>query len=68
MIKDILAGTKEVVVELSSGLKENCLSLSTQVNSCLDEMNLKMMGSYEEIEAYEEAKAKALEEKSEKSA
>ncbi|HHD82214.1 MAG TPA: hypothetical protein ENK94_03380 [Campylobacterales bacterium] len=66
MIKDILAGVKEVVVELSSGMKESCGSLTTEINSCLDDLNVKMMGSYEEIEAHETEKALKTESKSEK--
>jgi hypothetical protein len=68
MIKDILMGTKDVIVELSCGMKESCSTLSTDINSCLDDLNVKMMGSYQEIEAYEKEKASKEEAKSEKSA
>lgn len=57
MIKDILTGAKDVIVELSNGMKETCGSLSTDINSCLDDLNVKLMGSYQEIEAHEQAKA-----------
>jgi hypothetical protein len=68
MIKDILSGTKEVIVEVSCGMKEGCESLSSQINTCLDDLNIKMMGSYQELEAYEKAKAEKSTTESEKSA
>jgi hypothetical protein len=68
MIKDILTGTKDVIVELSSGMRETCGTLSTDINSCLDDLNVKLMGSYQEIEAYEKEKASKTESESEKSA
>lgn len=68
MIQEILTGTKEVIVELSCGMKENCSTLYTDINTCLDDLNVKMMGSYQEIEAHEKQKTAALEVKSEQSA
>lgn len=57
MVKGIYYGVKDVCVELSSGMKEAC----DDINCVLDGINVKLMGTYEEIEAYEKAKAEALE-------
>ena len=49
MIKDILEGIIEVVVEIGTDMLETCQTL-------LNDIDAKLMGSYEEIEAYEKAK------------
>ena len=56
MIKDILDGIKEVVVEVSSGMLESYQTISAQASKIFDDVNVKLMGSYEEIEAFEKAK------------
>ncbi len=56
MIKDILDGVKEVVVEVSTGMAESCQTISVQANKIFADLNVKLMGSYEEIEAFEKAK------------
>ncbi|CAA6812888.1 MAG: Unknown protein [uncultured Sulfurovum sp.] len=57
MIKDILDGTKEVAGELSRGMIESCKEISIKSNILFADIEVKLMGSYEEIEAYEKAKA-----------
>jgi len=56
MIKDILNGVKEVVVEISTGMAESCKTIFGESYRFYDNLNVKLMGSYEEIEAYEKAK------------
>ncbi|CAA6814276.1 MAG: Unknown protein [uncultured Sulfurovum sp.] len=56
MIKDILDGTKEVLVELTTGMVETCKELSLQSTTLCDDIEVKLMGTYQEIEAYEKAK------------
>jgi len=68
MIKEIVTGTKDILVELGSGMKESCGTLSTDINNCLDDLNVKLMGSYQEIAAHEKEKALKLESESQKSA
>ena len=64
MIKDILDGVKEVVVELGSGMAESCKIAYGESCNFYADLDAKLMGSYEEIEAYE--KAKEAEAKTEK--
>lgn len=66
MIKDILSGVKDVVVELGSGMTETCKTLSSQANEVFNDIDVKLMGSYEEIEAYEKAKALEAQKETEK--
>ncbi|CAA6823993.1 MAG: Unknown protein [uncultured Sulfurovum sp.] len=58
MIKDILDGAKEVVLELSAGMTESCKEISRKSNTLFADIEVKLMGTYEEIEAYEKAKEK----------
>lgn len=54
MIGSILKGTKEVVVEIVTGLLEAIADSKNDLkylNEKLDTFNVKMMGSYTEIEA-----------------
>jgi len=54
MIGSILKGTKEVVVEIVVGLVESVLESGDDLkhlNSKLNEINVRMMGSYHQIEA-----------------
>jgi len=54
MIGSILKGTKEVVVEIVIGLLEAIADSKNDLkylNEKLDTFNVKMMGSYTEIEA-----------------
>lgn len=56
MIKDIVDGTKEVVLELRDGMKESYEDISVRANKIFTAIEVKLMGSYEELEAYEKAK------------
>ena len=56
MIKDILEGIKEVVVEIGTGMVDSCQTISVKANEVFNDIDVKLMGSYEEIEAYEKAK------------
>ena len=56
MIKDILEGVKEVVVEISTGMAESCKTIFAESYEFYNNLNIKLMGSYEEIGAYEKAK------------
>ena len=60
MMKDILDGVKKVVVELGTGMAEGCKV--AYAKSCIfyADLDVKLMGSYEEIEAYEKAKEAAI--------
>ena len=60
MIKSILDGVKEVVVELGTGMAESCKIAYGQSCNVYADLDVKLMGSYEEIEAYEKAKEEAL--------
>ncbi|HIP52267.1 MAG TPA: hypothetical protein EYG94_09295 [Campylobacterales bacterium] len=57
MIKDVLDGIKEVVIEVSIGMKESFSELSSESKILFSDLEVKLMGSYEEIEAHEKAKA-----------
>ena len=60
MMKDILDGVKKVVVELGTGMAEGCkVAYAKSCTFCAD-VDVKLMGSYEEIEAYEKAKEAAI--------
>ena len=61
MIKDILDGVKEVVVELGTGMAESCKIAYAESCNFYADLDAKFMGSYEEIEAYEKAKEVAME-------
>jgi hypothetical protein len=56
MIKDILDGVKEVVVELSTGMAESCKIAFVESSKVYADINAKLMGSYEEIDAFEKTK------------
>ena len=56
MIKDIVEGVKEVVVELGTGMAESCKIAYGESCNFYADLDVKLMGSYEEIEAYEKAK------------
>jgi hypothetical protein len=60
MIKDILDGVKEVVFEIGTGMAESCQTISVSANKIYDDINVKLMGSYEEIDAFEKAKESAV--------
>jgi len=52
-----LDGIKEVVIEVSIGMKESFSELSSESKILFSDLEVKLMGSYEEIEAHEKAKA-----------
>ncbi|CAA6810204.1 MAG: Unknown protein [uncultured Sulfurovum sp.] len=52
MIKNIFEGTKEVLTELTSGMTEVCQDISVKIEG----FEVRLMGTYEEIEAYEKSK------------
>ena len=56
MIKDILNGVKEVVVEISTGMAESCKTVFGESYEFYNDLNVKLMGSYEEIGTYEKEK------------
>ena len=56
MKKDILDDVKKVVVEWGTGMAKGCkVAYAKGCTFCAD-VDVKLMGSYEEIEAYEKAK------------
>jgi len=56
MLKDILEGSKEVLLELFQGMSENSKELLERSKEIFEAVDVKLMGSYEEIEAFEKAK------------
>jgi len=60
-MKDILEGIKEVVLELSSGMKESCQVVFQESSELYKDLNVKLMGSYDEIEEHEKSKETAVE-------
>lgn len=55
MMKDILDGVKDVVVELGTGMAETCQTISEKANTMFSDIEVKLMGSYDDIEAYDKA-------------
>lgn len=60
-MKDILEGVKEVILELSSGMKESCQVVCQESSELYKDLNVKLMGSYDEIEEHEKSKETAVE-------
>jgi len=60
-MKDILEGVKEVILELSSGMKESCQVVFQESSELYKDLNVKLMGSYDEIEEHEKSKETAIE-------
>jgi hypothetical protein len=56
MIKDVLDGIKEVLVEVSTGMIESYKEVSTEATKVFGELEVKLMGSYEDLEALSKVK------------
>ena len=56
MLKDILEGSKEVLLELFEGMRESSKELWERSMEIFEAVDVKLMGSYEEIEAFEKEK------------
>ncbi len=56
MIKNLLDGVKEIIVELTQGVFNAGKELSSEVSEIFQDIRVKLMGSYEEIEAFEKSK------------
>ena len=56
MIKDILNGMKDVVVEVGTGMLESYNEISTEARKTFAKLEVKLMGSYEDLEALSKVK------------
>ena len=55
-MNDILDGVKAVVFDIGSGMAESCKRVFTESYEFYNDVNVKLMGSYEEIGSYEKDK------------
>ena len=56
MIKAIITGVKEVVLEIATGMKEAYQEMISPLKKGSAKLQVKLMGSYEELEALEKEK------------
>jgi len=58
MVGKIVKGVIEVVSEISVGLKDACLGIFSGSGMLIDNLNIRMMGSYKDIEKLKERQNK----------
>jgi hypothetical protein len=61
VVENIVDGIKEVVREVSAGMVKSSQVIFVKISEIYTDIDVKLMGSYEEIEAYEKAKEAVVE-------